>query len=179
MKPPRPNPKEWDHVANSARTILWKLPKTGNFKPHYEIGSWGGVDDIYRVAKLDAVESREIVQRLTDDQKANQAWPRGRYKEKFWLRARFTQAADYADALAKEDVGVDDTEIRAEECRQALRWLLYDGWDSGGLVHFWLAENLGEYTHFDSDKMDLDHYADYRKWLDRLEAGEYVPTNGA
>lgn len=169
------SPPEWRYLADVLFTRISKLPKTGTFQPFYNATTWDH-DDLYRAAREDAVRSRSAVMQLITDYKVQEAWPRGRYEAKFWLRARCEEAAYFAQELGATNNESSSSPPPPKDARAVLDWLLYDAWDTQ-LVDYWLADNLGDHTSFENyGTSDEDHIL-YKAWLERLRNGYYLPKS--
>ena len=163
---------EWRYLAAGLAAQMRTLPKAGTFRPYYNATSWDH-DDLYRVARADAVGSRSAVIQLVSDRRAADAWPRGRYEAKFWLRARCQEAAVWAHSLTAKAHPSDGPPRAPKDTRLVLDWLLYDFWDEK-LVDYWLSENLGDYASLDTYGTSDEDHDYYEKWIARLRSGYYL-----
>lgn len=164
---------EWKYIAEGLRIRAKSLPASGPFKPFYDATTWHG-DSFYLDIREDAIRSGSAVLRLVEDYKTKGKWPRGLYQAKFWLRARWEEAIVYSLALARRANASDCAATPVKEPHLAVRWLLFDAWDSQQ-VDFWLAVNLSDYTYFNHQKAPIEDYAGYSKWLNEIRTGRYLP----
>ncbi len=175
MKEPPPlPPKAWLDLAAFFDGSAAQLPKTGSYKPDYD-GTKYDLDDVYRDARQTATGSRAEVSQLVADRKTLGAWPKGRYRAKFWLKARWEVASDYAKYRA-EALRCSATQFPTHlptDVQRAKGWLLWDGWDEL-LVDLWLAENMEFYARFDHTEGHPETFVDYSNWLREIRAGHYI-----
>jgi hypothetical protein len=172
--PPALSNRQWSDLHRLLCDTSAKLPKTGSYEPHYDATSWD-LDDLYRAFREEALRSQSEVLPLVEAWESQGAWPRGKYKGKFWLRARIEEAS----AFVREIVEVpSNSAIRFDEslptdARSVTRWLLYTRWDEQ-LADYWLSENLEFYTHLDDCPGGEEQMEEFHSWLSEVRNGRYL-----
>jgi len=172
--PPSLSDQEWLALDRQLHDTVCKLPKCGNYEPHYDATSWD-LDDLYRAFREEARRSQSEVLRIVEEFENQGAWPRGRYKAKFWLRAR----SEEASAFVREIVAAaSHSAIRADETLQAdaptaIRWLLYTRWDEQS-VDYWLSANLQDYVHLCDCPGGEEQLEEFQSWLAEVRNGRYI-----
>lgn len=173
LRPPHLTAEHWERIARGLIGGAATLPKTGNYEPYYNATNWDH-DEVYAAARAEGRDTRSEVSQLVADKKSAGAWPRGRYKAKFWLQARWDMAGAYAMRLseAARCLAIDPPD-HAMDDREATKWLVWDAWDES-LVDHWLAENLRHYAHYHHEDGIPESFVDYSNWLTRVESGHYI-----
>jgi hypothetical protein len=175
MNPPNFSRQQWSDLARLLHDTSAKLPKTGNYAPSYEANRCD-LDDLYRVFREDATRSQSEVLRLVEEWETQGAWPKGKYKAKFWLRARVEEALAFVQEIvalpSSSAIRADDT--LPTDARSVREWLLYTRWDEQ-LADFWLMENLETYVRQDPNELEEeDDELQFDRWLDSVRKGHYL-----
>ena len=175
MNQPNLSRQQWLDLARLLHDTSVKLPKTGNYAPSYEANRCD-LDELYRAFRADATQSRSEVLRLVEEWETQGAWPKGKYKAKFWLRARVEEARAFVQEIvalpSSSAIRADDTV--PTDTLSVREWLLYTRWDEQ-LVDFWLMENLETYVRLDPNELEEeDDELQFDRWLDSVRKGHYL-----
>ena len=163
---------QWRRLAEAMVAKAKTLPSWGSYEPWYD-ATRVDRDEIYASVRGEATSTREEVMHLVGCKPKGEGWGQGKYREKFWLSARWSEAISQALEFAEssEDMASFDQGCRIK-AKKAMEWLLWVEWDRERVDH-WLAEHLAKYVHFDQVEGFPEDFVDYSLWLRDVKAGHY------
>ena len=164
---------QWSRIAHTLFGLSALLPKSDNYEPYYNATNWD-LDEAYDALRIEGRDTRSEVSQLVAAKSKGGAWPRGKYKAKFWLRARLDQAGAYAKHLSEVSThSAIASSGHAMDDRATIKWLLWEAWDEL-LADHWLSEDIQYYAHFHHEEGIPEAFVDYSNWLRRVESGHYI-----